>query len=164
MPLSQSEHLDDLIRHKERVKDAGILLGKRLIAEGRDELGKQVIARGYAHDLSKFEGIEWQFLHCGNDVDPNDLQQAMSHHWCQTQNRHHPEFHGGLKNMTELDVMEMICDFLARSQEFGTSLRDWISTQANVRFHIDECPAQKAWIDKTINLLLRDQFVRTKSA
>lgn len=161
MPLSQEEHLDDLLRHKERVKDASVLLGKRLIASGRDELGKQVIARGYAHDLSKFEGIEWEYLHAGNDVNDTNLKDAMSHHWCQIQNRHHPEFHGGLKNMTELDVMEMICDFLARAQEFGTNLRDWIKNQANIRFHIDDCPVQEEWIDSAVNMLLRDQFVRS---
>jgi hypothetical protein len=152
------EHLDNLIRHKELIKDAAVLLGKRLMRQGRTELGRTVIARGFAHDNSKFFGIEWQYLHAGSDVPKDVLNQAIVQHQCT--NYHHPEYFGGLENMDEISVYEMVCDWYARSQEFGTNLRDWAEKAANGRYHIDDCPVQKKWIDNAVSLLLIDSFVR----
>ena len=38
----------------------------------------------------------------------------VKHHSC---NHHHPEAHSNLKQMTPLDIVEMICDWHAISQE-----------------------------------------------
>lgn len=155
---SQEKHLDNLLRHKELVKDAAILLGKRLIEQGRPELGKQIIVRGFTHDVSKFHGLEWEFLHAGNDVDKISLALAIKQHQCF--NPHHPEYWGGLENMDQVSVGELCCDWLARAQEFGTNLRQWIKEQANGRFHIESCAQQKGWMEEFVNILLEDAFVR----
>jgi hypothetical protein len=159
--FSQEKHLDNLIRHKKLVADASILLGQRLVEQGRPELGRMVVARGFAHDNSKFFGIEWKWLHAGNDIPDEkkpEFEQAKTQHQCT--NQHHPEYYGGLQNMDEISVAEMCCDWYARAQEFGTSLREWATKAANGRFHIDECPVQKTWIENFISLLLEDAFVR----
>lgn len=155
---SQEKHLDNLLRHKELVKDAAILLGKRLMEQGRAELGKQIIVRGFTHDVSKFHGLEWQYLHAGNDVPKADLELAIKQHQCF--NPHHPEFWGGMENMDQVSIGELCCDWLARAQEFGTNLKDWIKTNANGRFHIESCAQQKAWMEEFVNILLEDSFVR----
>lgn len=155
---STQKHLANLIRHKELIKDAAVLLGTRLVEEGRSELGRQVIARGFAHDNSKFFGIEWKFLHAGNDVARQDLDAAIAQH--HATNPHHAEFFGGFGNMDEISVYEMACDFYARAQEFGTNLRDYIKTAANGRLKIDDSPLQKGWLDSAVNVLLEDAFVR----
>jgi hypothetical protein len=51
-------------------------------------------------------------------------------------NTHYREYWGGVANMPEIAVAEMVCDWYARSQEFGTGLREWITTQAIERFQI----------------------------
>ncbi len=158
MPLSPQEHLDNLVRHIDLVRGACLLLGKRLMAQGRQEVGRILIARGFEHDVSKFSGIEWDYLHAGRDVPKEQLELAVRQHV--RTNSHHPEFWGGIENMPEIAVAEMVCDWYARSQEFGTALRDWISTQAIDRFQIDLKGEQYQWIQNFLDLLLEDHFVR----
>lgn len=155
---TEQRHLENLLRHKELVKDAAILLGKRLMEQGKSELGKQIIVRGFTHDNSKFRGVEWQYLHMGNDIDPANIDLARTQH--QLFNPHHPEFWGGMENMDQVSIGELCCDWLARAQEFGTDLREFITKKANGRFHIDTCSQQKAWMEEFLEILLEDAFVR----
>lgn len=158
MPLSPQEHLDNLVRHIDLVRSACLLLGKRLMGQGRQEFGRILIARGFEHDVSKFSGIEWDYLHAGKDVPREQLDLAVRQHV--RTNSHHPEYWGGFANMPEIAVAEMVCDWYARSQEFGTGLREWITTQAIERFQIDTDDEQYGWVMKFVAILLEDQFVR----
>jgi hypothetical protein len=158
MPLTPQEHLDNLVRHIELVRGACLLLGKRLMAHDRQEFGRILIARGFEHDVSKFSGIEWDYLHAGRDVPKEQLELAVRQHV--RTNTHHPEYWGGVENMPEIAVAEMVCDWYARSQEFGTCLREWITTQAVEKFRIDLGGEQYGWVEKFVALLLEDQFVR----
>jgi hypothetical protein len=153
--MNIEKHLDNLIRHIELVRDGCILIGKRLIAQGRIDFGRLLIARGHVHDASKFCGIEWRYLHQGNKITKNVAQAIQQH--VET-NSHHPEFRGGLENMEEIDVAEMVCDWYARSQEFGTGLRDWIKTNAVPKYKIDLEGDHYRWIVKFIDLLLEPAF------
>lgn len=158
--LSCEQHLDNLLRHIDMVRQAGVLLGKRLIEQGRKDFGRLLIGKVYEHDTSKFYGIEWRYLHAGNDVDLEDLERAVKQHT--ETNSHHPEYWGSFQNMPEIAVAEMVCDWYARSQEFGTSLRGWIKDTAIERFKIDSASEQYLWVEKYVNLLLEDSFVRKK--
>lgn len=40
-----------------------------------------------------------------------DMKPIIQHHV--TNNRHHPEYHGGIENMTLVDLIEMVCDWKA---------------------------------------------------
>jgi Family of unknown function (DUF5662) len=106
--LNFEEHLDNLIRHIELVRNACILLGKRLMAKGRKEFARILIARGFEHDVSKFSGIEWDYLHAGGDVPQEQLDLAVRQHV--RTNSHHPEYWGGVESMPEIAVAEMVCD------------------------------------------------------
>lgn len=156
--LTCEEHLDNLIRHIDLVRQAGVLLGKRLMARGRKDFGRLLIERSYRHDITKFKGIEWRFLHAGKDVPKKDLERAVQQH-VET-NSHHPEYHGGFENMGELDIAEMVCDWYARSQEFGTGLRDWVKNSAINRYEIDTGGEQYKQLEGFLNILLEDHFVR----
>jgi len=158
MTLSPLEHLDNLVRHIDLVRGACLLLGKRLIAQGRVEFGRILIARGFEHDVSKFSGIEWDYLHAGQNVPRDQLDMAIRQHV--RTNSHHPEYWGGIENMPEIAVAEMVCDWYARSQEFGTGLREWITSQAVERFQIDVGGERYAWVQQYVGLLLVDHFVR----
>lgn len=158
MPLSEQEHLDNLVRHIDLVRGACLLLGRRLMAQGRQEFGRILIARGFEHDVSKFSGIEWDYLHAGRDVPKDQLELAVRQHV--RTNSHHPEYWGGIENMPEIAVAEMVCDWYARSQEFGTGLREWITGQAVEKFQIDLEGERYGWVKKYVALLLEDHFVR----
>src|SRR5205823_14754210 len=72
--LTPEQHLDNLVRHIEMVRSACLLLGKRLMARGRPDFARLLIARGFAHDASKFFGIEWEYLHAGPGVSEAQLE------------------------------------------------------------------------------------------
>ena len=36
-----------------------------------------------------------------------------------TTNRHHPDFHANPNDMSDVDLIEMVCDWTAMAQEFG---------------------------------------------
>jgi len=155
---THEEHLDNLIRHITLVREACTLMGKRLINQGRKELGRLLIMRGHMHDVSKFNGIEFDYLHVGPDVNPVDLDHAVKQHT--RTNSHHPEYYGNIEDMPPVDAAEMVCDWYARSQEFGTDLRHWVRSEAVERFKIDLNGEQWKWIQECINLLLKDSFKR----
>lgn len=155
------EHLDNLVRHISLVRDACVLLGKRLMKQGRITFGRLLIARGFVHDATKFYGIEWDYLHAGPDVEPKMLELAIKQHV--TTNEHHPEYYEGFHNMVELSVAEMVCDWFARATEFGTGLRDWIEEEAITKYNIDVKSEQYGWLVNFVNLLLEDSFVHKKN-
>lgn len=134
--LTVEEHIDNLIRHIRMVQDNCVLLGKKMIDMGRAPFGRNLIANGFQHDVSKFCGVEWSYLHQGQEVPLERLKEAIAQH--QETNPHHPEHHGGISEMSDLYVAEMVCDWFARSQEFGTCLRDWITESAVPKFNIGE--------------------------
>lgn len=150
------QHIDDLVAHIRKVQDAGILLGKRLIEAGHRDTGKALIGNVMVHDASKFTGIEWDYLHTGPDTPEEELALAIKQH--NTTNEHHPEHWGGIEKMPDEHLAETICDWVARSQEFGTSVHDFIKDTAMDRFKID--PETKERIDFFLSLLLRNSFAR----
>lgn len=155
---SLEEHLDNLIRHIDLVRSACLLLGKKHIKEGQIEFGRLIIAKGFEHDVSKFYGIEWDYMHTGPDADKEKLALAVHQHV--RTNQHHPEYYGGIDKMPPLSIAEMVCDWYARSQEFGTSLKEWITTTAISRFNIDTESEQFKLINKYVNMLLESSFVK----
>lgn len=154
--MTAEEKLDNLIRHIEKVREACQLLGKRLISSGREHFGRMLIARGFVHDCSKFYGMEWEYLDGGPEVPVQRKQMAIEHH--RLTNPHHPEYWGSIEQMPELAVAEMICDWYARSQEFGTNLREWICEEAVPKYQIDIQGERFVWIESFVNLLLNKPF------
>jgi hypothetical protein len=54
------------------------------------------------------------------------VTQAIEHHV--TANRHRPEFHADPNDMSEVDLIEMVCDWTTMAREFGQdggSARGW---------------------------------------
>ena len=112
--------------HIEHVRHCLSLLAAE--SEFAEELG----ARAESHDASKFSDAEripyiWltEFHRCRqNEIEfqypegmEEKVRQAIVHHV--TSNRHHVEFHSDPNQMTDVDVIEMVCDWTAMSIEFG---------------------------------------------
>jgi len=157
VPLTQQDHIDNLVRHIDLVRSACLLLGKRLIAKGRPEFGTILISRGFQHDVSKFSGIEFDFLHAGQDIPKKQLQLAIRQHVLT--NDHHCEYWGGIDNMPEICIAEMVADWYSRSQEFGTSLRDWIEKEGLKRYNIEKNGKKHQQIIYFVDLLLESSFI-----
>jgi hypothetical protein len=121
--------------HIDRVRRCLRLLAK--ITDYADEL----MERAKVHDATKFgpeERIPYVWLteyhRCRRSGEPFEyptgvaerVNQAIRHHV--TTNRHHPEFHADPNGMSDVDLIEMVCDWTAMAQEFGQdggSARGW---------------------------------------
>ena len=69
----------------------------------------------------------------------DQVRHAIEHHM--SVNRHHPEFHEDPNHMSEVDLIEMVCDWTAMAQEFGQdggSARGWAEKTIGHRVHFDQ--------------------------
>lgn len=144
------EHMKSLLRHIDNVRDAAILMGERLIKEGELEFAKNLIHNSMLHDTTKFKGIEWTDLRDG--VDPEKLKAAHLQHVAT--NPHHPEYWGGINNMPDVYLAEMICDCYSRAIEAATDLRTWIKEKASERYDISLQGRVYKTLKRFIDLLL----------
>ena len=152
-PDDYNKRLHSLVRHIEHVKDNCRLLADRL---GEDDFSKRLIANSYIHDQSKFHGIEWEYLadntviYIGKDKEAFDAALAQHVHG----NPHHPEYWGGIYEMPKIFIAEMVGDWFARSQEFGTDLREWITEKARDKFKFNcQCKVYKQ-IKEFVDIML----------
>jgi hypothetical protein len=118
------------------------------------EYGDELLERGRVHDDSKFGPQEripyiWltEFHRCRRTGEPftypegmeDRVRVAIEHHM--TANRHHPDFHADPNDMSDVDIIEMICDWTAMSQEFGQdggSARGWADKTIGNRLHLND--------------------------
>lgn len=130
--MTEDEKLELLLRHQTNVREACELLGRKLITAEQAHVGRDLIAHGQIHDNSKFHGIEWEFATDPTCKNRTGLKYAITQHT--HANPHHPEYWGGIIEMPEVYVAEMVCDWKARSNEFGRDLREWIVKDAAKRY------------------------------
>lgn len=114
-----NEHIERVRRCLHAIADA---------TDCQDDL----IERAKVHDASKFSDVErepyiWltEFHRCRRANEPfaypngieERVREAIAHHM--STNRHHPDFHADPNDMTDADLIEMVCDWTAMAQEFG---------------------------------------------
>lgn len=120
-------------RYKERTNSH---IGR--VIKNMVKVAPSLLDRAKHHDESKY-GIDeyipyvWltEYHRCKkNDIDfkypPNvedAIDMAVKHHY--STNRHHPEFHEKPSDMSNRDIIEMVCDWTAMSQEFGDDVTEW---------------------------------------
>ena len=152
--------INNITRHIRNVEDNCIILGTKLIQSGEIELGKKLIANGFVHDVSKFYGIEFENISsAGQGKEENKLKLKMAIHQHNCTNFHHPEaWSGGIKSMPDVYLCEMCADWKSRSEEFGTSLRDWINEIALRKWEFTKDDEVYKKIMKYIDLLCEKPF------
>ena len=146
------EKIELVFNHIQNVQRSTYKLGLRLIKKGEIELGRNLISNGQIHDNSKFKGIEFDHLFYGDPL----LPEVVKHH--QSINPHHPEYWGSIHDMPRVYVAEMVCDWYARSCEFGTGLRDWILNTAMEKYGFNDTSPVYDTIQEMLSLLLDAQF------
>ena len=117
-----SEFVKDLVQHK------------KWVAENMQIAATDLFQRAAIHDNSKFEPEEFDLY---EQVFPElqkhaygspelkaaykQLGPALQHHL--KVNRHHPEYHeSGINSMNLIDVLEMVCDWMAASKRSQTGI------------------------------------------
>lgn len=159
--MNDIEKIDSLLSHIRNVQDNAVILGKKLINQGEINLGKELIANSLQHDYSKFFGIEWDNL-AGRKVlkrkrDIDSLNIAIKHH--QLVNKHHPEcWCGGISYMPTVYLLELLCDWKSRSEEFGSSLIDYIDESATKHFNFLKNDDVYKTIMKYVDMLCEKPF------
>jgi hypothetical protein len=118
---------------------AGILSHQQCVRSSLGELASELVRRGYVHDRSKLseDELPGYVLLYGGEKNAQTRDAINRHYSC---NSHHPEHYADAsRDMTWLDIVEMVCDWKAASESYaGTvSLRDW-ATSARDRFKLSD--------------------------
>lgn len=141
--MTTSEPTPEMVAFFERRTNEHIARVRRCLAimVTMTRYGDELSERAMRHDASKFGPEErtpyiWltEFHRCRRNGEtfeyPKGMEDrvrtAIHHHM--TTNRHHPDFHADPNDMTDVDLIEMVCDWTAMSQEFvqdGGSARGW---------------------------------------
>mgnify|MGYP003427237543 CR=1 FL=1 len=157
--MSAEINIQSILEHINNVQRNCDKLGLKLIKLGQVNMGRKLIANGRIHDNSKFHGIEFEHLFYRSHI----LKDVISHH--QSVNPHHPEYwwdgkvHGkGIYQMPDVYFAEMVCDCVARSQEFGTDVRVWFFTKAKEKYGFDDCDEVAKKVNYYLDLLLEKPF------
>lgn len=139
---SIKKQIKDTLTHKKLVMDSGYKMCEYLFENNQDELAHELLKRIIVHDNSKFSEKELYGLASIDDrtalIDAKVLltfeqEQIIKEHW--KTNRHHPEFYSSVSNMLEVDIVEMCCDWHARSIQSNTDLMEFVRTRQENRFH-----------------------------
>lgn len=137
--------IEDTLIHKKLVIDSGYKMCKYLFENDKNELAFCLLDRIIQHDNSKFsneELYELSYIKDNNSLlDPTVLlsseqQKQVEIHW--KNNRHHPEYFNNTDDMEEIDIIEMCCDWHARSIQYNTNLMDFVIIRQKNRFHFSE--------------------------
>ncbi len=158
------EKIRAIARHIRNVEDNCVRLAEKLLEIGEVDLARNVAANGMVHDATKFFGIEWEYLSLGNPAEESaKLKMKLAIHHHNSTNKHHPEaWPGGIAEMPDVYLCEMIADWKARSEEFGTSLRDWIDETATKRYGFEKGDDVYKNIMKYVDLLCDKPFENTE--
>ena len=151
--MTNSEKITDILRHIKRVVSNCDLLASHFI-ETNLEFALGLIVRGRNHDSSKFSSYQFESLWKEH---PNFESSLKFHRRIES---HHPESHTCIQDMTDLDIAEMVCDCLARAQEFGTNINDWFfkDEYAPTKYDYKGDEVTIARIKKYVDLLLKKKF------
>lgn len=148
-----------LLRHINNVQENCLILGEKLIEKGEVQLGIHLIAKGQLHDNSKFYALELEYLDPKNE-DKEKLNLAIQQH--NQTNDHHPEYFGSIKEMPKICLAELVADWVSRSGEMGTSVRDWINEEATVRFGFTKDDEVYKQIMEFVDLLCDKPFSKIR--
>lgn len=138
--------LEDTTTHKCYLLKSCSKMAKYFLEQGDKDLALNLMLRASVHDISKFKHNEFDALSkISNDMScMTDAGQALSKakeeaiklHWAN--NPHHPEYWQDYRQMSELEIIEMVCDWHARSVQFGTDLLAFVKERQEKRFKFPE--------------------------
>lgn len=144
----------DTVIHKEYVKKSAEKLIRYLTKEGATNHANLLRQRANVHDDSKMSSIDEMHALSRIINDKTTLRDASAQlspikkdaialHW--RHNSHHPEHYDSVIDMTKIDIMEMCCDWHARSTQYKTDLLEFVKKQQEERFHFPDWMFAEIW-------------------
>ena len=129
-------------------------MAKYLENEGAVEHARKLRERGKVHDNSKMSCEDELYALSRIINDKSSLKDSSKHlstikqdaiklHW--KHNRHHPEFFKSPTDMERLDIMEMCCDWHARSTQYNTPFLEFVKQRQTDRFHFPDWLFAEIW-------------------
>ena len=146
--------LCDTLIHKDFVERSCDKLIRYLEKQGAFKHAKMLRERARTHDNSKLtceDEIEAlsQIINdksCLTDA-AEQLSQAKINaikiHW--EKNPHHPEFYQNPIDMEKIDIMEMCCDWHARSMQYNNDFLPFVKKRQEERFHFPDFMFEEIW-------------------
>ena len=179
MGTGSGEPTKEMVAYYERRTNEHIERVRRCLAllAGVTDYGEELALRGKVHDASKFGPEErtayiWltEYHRCRKRGEPfeypdgvaQQVKMAIQHHV--TSNRHHPEFHADPNDMSDVDLIEMVCDWTAMAQEFdqdGGSARGWADKTVGKRVAFNA--EKRSFIYRMIDELDRQHGIDIKT-
>jgi hypothetical protein len=152
--MPEYDYIQDVLQHK------------RLVTEYMQMIASELFQRAAVHDNSKFLPEEAEIygrvvpklktLEYGSEEykeTVKELGPALQHHY--EHNAHHPEhFEAGIDGMNLVDVIEMVCDWVAATRR-SMSANVYQSLEVN-RKRFDISPQMIRVISETILLLEKE--------
>lgn len=153
--MSEYEQMfQDTMIHKRYLMASCKKLARWLEKEGATEHAAQLLERAKVHDDSKISCEDEmnalsRIIHdkscltnASKQLSPIK-QDSIKLHW--KHNTHHPEHFKTPIDMSKLDIMEMCCDWHARSTQYHTDLLEFVKKRQEDRFHFPEWMFAEIW-------------------
>lgn len=158
---AKKKYLEDTISHKKYFFDSAYKISIYFLENDNEKMALEILRRAFVHDYSKLSSKEFNSFFVFNNYN-NSLKDAsvlyekeeevfLKEHW--KNNKHHPEYWEDVSKMQEIDIVEMVCDWHARSVEYGTDLREFINIRQQNRFRFSNEMCKK--INKYVDILLK---------
>jgi hypothetical protein len=133
-------HRNEVYKHKNLVFSAGVDMmnefHKRLTLHDDSKINDPKECRWFSVHTPRLEKLTYGTQEYFDQLKDEDGEDVMDRH--RKNNRHHPEFHDkGIDDMNLVDIMEMLCDWIAacKRHEDGDIMK---SLSVNLkRFNID---------------------------
>ena len=159
--IPQLENVEDIEKlfqetmiHKEFVIESCEKLARYLDKNGAHIHAHQLRERAIVHDdskvtdivemvaLSKLINDKLSMKDPSKQLEPTK-QNFLKVHW--KNNTHHPEHFESVMDMSKLDIMEMCCDWHARSTQYGSDFLSFVKKRQDERFHFPDWMFAEIW-------------------
>lgn len=111
--------VNEILNHTLLVVECARILGEKLVEEDEENFyfHKQLLQRCLKHDNTKFNHYEFFYIHFGGE---NEKKEGLKIH--RQTNKHHGLYWPTHNHMDKISIGEMVCDWKARSVQFGNDL------------------------------------------
>lgn len=135
-------HFEELCLHKKILLDSCQKLATYFLINDNEDFALMLMKRAFVHDTSKLSKAEFHAADAfdsfskdsrkGNQDFTKKERIFLEIHW--KNNKHHPEHWENIRDMKDIDIAEMVCDWHARSVEFDDDLIEYIGYRQKARF------------------------------
>ena len=134
----KNEHIKGVLEHKEKVAHNLLVIANKLMERAfvHDNSKFSITEHdGFLENTEKLNGLEYGSQEYKDQL--KKLEPILEHHYAN--NEHHPEHYpNGIKDMSLLDLIEMICDWKASVERHSTGDIDKSMEINKERFSIDD--------------------------